>query len=143
VRNIAKKKNNAETRRAQSSEEESGEEECGEERMRRKAAPTCRRMEGRSAILSLSSAAAPLGAWFIAERRYRGGISDVDPHPARLNLEAQRWRLRSLWLNPALCSSPVYRRGAKSKERKFDSDLNASLGLRLRAFSHPHRIASG
>ena len=72
--------------------------------------------EGRSAILSLSSAAAPLGARFIAERSYRGGISDVDPHPARLNLRAQRWPLRSLWLNPALCDSPVYRRGAKSKK---------------------------
>jgi hypothetical protein len=70
--------------------------------------------EGRGAILSISSAAAPLGNGFIAERSYRGGISDVDPHPARLNLRAQRWRLRSLWLNPVLCGSPVYRRGAKS-----------------------------
>ena len=70
--------------------------------------------EGRSAILSLSSAAAPLGTRFIVERTYRGGISDVDPLPARLNLRAQDGALRSLWLNPALCGSPVYRRGAKS-----------------------------
>jgi hypothetical protein len=74
--------------------------------------------EGRSAILSLSSAAAPLGTRFIAERRYRSGISDVDPHPARLNPKAQRWPLRPLWLNLALCGSPVYRRGAKSEERR-------------------------
>ena len=99
--------------------------------------------EGRSAILSLSSAATPLGARFIAERSYRDGISDVDPHPARLNLRAQRWRLHSLWLNPALCGSPIYRRGAKNEGRNFGCDLNASLGLRLRSFSYPHRIASG
>jgi len=80
--------------------------------------PHFKKREGRSAILSLSSAAAPLGARFIVERSYRGGISDVDPHPARLNLRAQRLPLRSLWLNPALCGSPVYRRGAKSVEEK-------------------------
>lgn len=34
--------------------------------------------QGRSAILSLSSAAAPLGAGFICGEKYRGGISDVD-----------------------------------------------------------------
>src|SRR5437899_2978657 len=73
--------------------------------------------EGRSAILSISSAAAPLGDGSIAERSYRGEISDVDPHPARLNLRAQRCRLRSLWLNPALCGSPVYRREAKSRNK--------------------------
>jgi len=87
------------------------------------------RKEGRSAILSLSSAAAPLGARFIAERSYRGGISDVDPLPARLNLRAQRWRLCSLWLNPALCGSPVYRRGAKSRrEKKNNYDSIVSFG---------------
>jgi len=74
--------------------------------------------EGRSAILSLSSAAAPLGDGSIAERNYRGGISEVDPHPARLNLRAQCGALRSLWLNPALCGSPVYRREAKSGKKK-------------------------
>jgi len=98
--------------------------------------------EGRSAILSLPSAAAPLGARFIVESSYRDGISDVDPHPARLNLRAQRWPLRSLGLNPALCSSPVYRRERKS-ERKNSYDLFISFGLKLRSFSYPYRIASG
>jgi hypothetical protein len=93
------------------------------------------RKEGRSAILSLSSAAAPLGARFIAERSYRGGISDVDPHPARLNLRAQRWPLRSLWLNPALCGSPVYRRGAKNEGKKKQYlRFDGLLGLNLRSF---------
>ena len=74
--------------------------------------------EGRSAILSLSSAAAPPGARFIAERSYRGGISDVDPHPARLNLRAQRWPLRTFWLNPALCDSPVLQKGSEKQKKE-------------------------
>ena len=110
------------TRRAQSSLKRRGEEpkRAGPPAAGRLKRPAVHirmkrgKKEGRSAILSLSSAAAPLGAKFIAERSYRGGISDVYPHPARLNLRAQRWPLRSLWLNPALCDSPVYRRGAKS-----------------------------
>src|ERR1700676_5605889 len=61
----------------------------------------------------------PSAPGFIEERNYRGGISDVHPHPARLNPRARRWPLRPLWLNPALCGSPVYRRGAKSEERRM------------------------
>jgi len=62
------------------------------------------------------------------ERPYRGGISDVDPLPARLNLRAQCSALRSLWLNPALCGSPVYRREAKSVLRDPISSLEFSFG---------------
>jgi hypothetical protein len=79
-------KDNAETQRTQSSEEKRREEKRREEKSKRAGLKDQRYIEelreekrrGRSAILSLSSAAAPLGAWFIAERSYRGGISDVD-----------------------------------------------------------------
>src|SRR5579859_7475364 len=89
---------------------------------KRKLSFRTQKKEGRSAILSLSSAAAPLGDGSIAERSYRGGISDVDPHPARLNLRAQCGALRSLWLNPALCDSPIYRRGAKSGKKEMPAN---------------------
>src|ERR1700722_19259416 len=67
--------------------------------------------------LPIVSGCAP-GARFIAERSYRGGISDVDPHPARLNLRAQRWPLRTFWLNPALCDSPVLQKGSEKQKKE-------------------------
>jgi hypothetical protein len=65
------------------------------------------------------------------ERSYRGRISDVDPLPARLNVEAQCGALRSLWLNPVLCGSPVYGRGAKSGKRNLSYDSYSSFGIEI------------
>jgi hypothetical protein len=62
--------------------------------------------------------------------------------PGQIEFEAQRWPLRSLWLNPALCDSPVYRRGAKSNGRKpriwaVAEETFGRMGLRYKSGSYP------
>ena len=65
----------------------------------------------------------------------------MDPLPGQIEFEAQRWPLRSLWLNPALCDSPVYRRGAKSNGKKNNtSDSIVSSKLTLKSLIYPQQI---
>src|SRR5260370_40499217 len=92
--------------------------EGGAERKRRKAAPTFRKKERGAARYSPYRQRLRPSAPGSLRREFIGADSATCiRYPARLNLRPQRWPLRSLWLNPALCSSPVYRRGAKSHEQ--------------------------
>jgi hypothetical protein len=74
--------------------------------------------EGRSAILSLSSAAAPLGARFIAERSYRGGISDVYPPPGQIEFEGTTLAAALTLAEPGALRLPGLQKGSKKREKE-------------------------
>ena len=91
--------------------------------------------EGRSAILSLSSAAAPLGARFIAERSYRGGISDVDPLPGQIEFEGTALAAVLTLAEPGALRLPGLQKGSEKREKELLRFVHL-LGLKLRSFSY-------
>ena len=81
-----------------------------------------KKKEGRSAILSLSSAAAPLGARFITERSYRCGISDVDPLPGQIEFEGTALAAALTLAEPDALRLPGLQKGSEKREEEVTTN---------------------
>ena len=74
--------------------------------------------EGRGAILSLSSAAAPLGVGFIAERTYRDGISDIDSLPGQIEFEGTALAAALTLAEPDALRLPGLQKGSEKQGKE-------------------------